>query len=60
MKTTRIFQLKVFIFYGKILNIFEQACFRNECPNLVSGTNRIELACFHKSMYGNERTMKHC
>ena len=29
MKTTRIFHLKVFIFGGKILNIFEWARFRN-------------------------------
>ena len=30
MKTTRIFHLEVFSFGGKILNIFEQACFHNE------------------------------
>ena len=28
-QTRRIFHLKVFIFGGKILSIFEQACFRN-------------------------------
>ena len=36
MKTTRMFHLKVFIFGGKNLNIFEQVCFRNAYSNAVS------------------------
>ena len=35
MKITRIFHLKVFFFGGKILNIFEKACFRNVLHFLI-------------------------
>ena len=32
MENIRIFHLKVFVFFGgKILNIFELACFHNDC-----------------------------
>ena len=52
MKTTRIFHLKFFIcFGGKILNIFGQACFRNETLSAICISCKLIYMAFVCTFY---------